>query len=53
LIRWQCAEHVSFHAGLRAAGGSLWLHPGLLNWPTEALPDGLRLNPASWRHLSF
>ena len=53
LIRWQCAEHVSFHAGLRAAGGSLWLHPALLNWPTEALPDGLRLNPASWRHLSF
>jgi hypothetical protein len=53
LIRWQCAEHVSFHAGLRAAGGSLWLHPGLLNWPTEALPNGLRLNPASWRHLSF
>ena len=53
LIRWQCAEHVSFHAGLRAAGGSLWIHPALLNWHTDALPGGLRLNPASWRHLSF
>lgn len=52
LIRWQCAEHVSFHAGLRAAGGSLWLHPALLNWHTDALPGGLRMNPSSWRHLS-
>ena len=52
LIRWQVAEHVAFHAGLRAAGGSLWIHPGLINWTTAALPD-LRPNPSSWRHLSF
>jgi len=27
--------------------------PALLNWHTDALPSGLRLNPASWRQLSF
>ena len=51
LIRWQVAEHVSFHAGLRAAGGSLWIHPGLINWHTDQLPN-LRPNPQGWRHLS-
>jgi len=49
LIRWQCAEHVAFHAHLRSAGAQLWIHPRLLNWSTP----GLRLNPSSWRHLQF
>lgn len=54
LIRMQVAEHVAFHWGLRAAGGELWIHPGLLNWNTgAAAAAGMRPNPASWRHLSF
>ena len=55
LLRWQVAEHVSFHAGLRAAGASLWLYPGWINWNTQAVADkgGLRPNPAAWRHLAF
>ena len=51
LIRWQVAEHVSLHAGLRAAGASLWIHPRLINWHTDQLPS-LRPNPQAWRHLS-
>ena len=51
LIRWQVAEHVSFHAGLRALGGSLWICPSLINWTTADLPD-LRPNPKAWRYLS-
>lgn len=47
LVRWQCAEHVAFHAHLRSAGAELWIYPRLLNWTTP----GLRLNPSSWRHL--
>ena len=55
LLRWQIAEHVSFHAGLRAAGASLWIYPGWINWNTQVLADrgGLRPNPSSWRFLSF
>jgi hypothetical protein len=54
LLRWQVAEHVSFHAGLRALGARLWIHPALLNWNTRAaLAEGMAPNPASWRHLSF
>ncbi len=52
LIRWQVAEHVAFHAGLRAQGGTLWLQPALVNWTTALLPD-LRPNPSAWRQLSF
>lgn len=54
-LRWQVCEHVSFHAGLRAAGASLWIHPGWINWNTQAVADrgGLRPNPAAWRHLAF
>ena len=51
LVRWQVAEHVSFHAGLRKAGASLWIHPALINWATASLP-ALRPNPRGWRHLS-
>jgi len=53
LVRWQVAEHVNFHLGLRAAGASLWIHPALVNWCTQDLPGGLRMNPHSWRHMSF
>ena len=52
LVRWQVAEHVSFHAGLRQAGASLWIHPALINWTTAHLPE-LRPNPRGWRHLSI
>lgn len=51
LVRWQVAEHVSFHAGLRQAGASLWIHPALINWTTAHLAE-LRPNPRGWRHLS-
>jgi len=51
LVRWQVAEHVSFHSGLRQAGATLWIHPALINWNTGALPH-LRPNPRGWRHLS-
>lgn len=55
LLRWQVAEHVSFHAGLRAAGASIWIHPGWINWNTQVVADrgGLQPNPAAWRHLEF
>ncbi len=53
LIRWQCSEHVSFNAGLRAKGFELFVHPRLINWHTDLLSQGLRLNPGSWRHLQF
>ena len=52
LVRWQVAEHVSFHAGLRQAGASLWIHPALVNWTTAHLSE-LRPNPRGWRHLSI
>ena len=51
LLRWQVAEHVSFHAGLRALGATLWIHPALINWTTADLPS-LRPNPQAWRYLS-
>ena len=55
LLRLQVCEHVSFHAGLRAAGASLWIHPGWINWNTQVVADsgGLRPNPAAWRYLAF
>ena len=51
LLRWQVAEHVSFHAGLRALGATLLISPSLINWTTAGLPD-LRPNPKAWRYLS-
>jgi glycosyltransferase involved in cell wall biosynthesis len=50
-LRWQCCEHVAFHRQLRTAGGRLWIHPGLINWNTQAA--GIRPNPSSWRHLAL
>ncbi len=47
LIRWQCAEHVAFHAHLRQAGAELWIHPALIN---GSVPE-LRLNPGAWRQM--
>ena len=47
LIRWQCAEHVAFHAQLRQAGAELWIHPALIN---GNVPE-LRLNPGAWRFM--
>jgi len=39
----------------RAAGASLWLYPGWINWNTQVVADrgGLRPNPAAWRYLAF
>ena len=51
-LRWQSCEHVAFHQQLRAIGGRLWIHPGLINWNTAAATQtGMRANPAGWRHL--
>ena len=51
-LRWQCCEHVAFHRQLRNSGGRLWIHPGLINWDTQAaVQNGMRPNPSGWRHL--
>lgn len=51
-LRWQCCEHVAFHRQIRSCGGRLWIHPGLINWDSEAARTaGMRPNPAGWRHL--
>jgi len=53
-LRWQCCEHVAFHRQLRAVGGRLWIHPGLINWDTRtAEAQGMRPNPSGWRHLAL
>ena len=54
LLRWQVAEHVAFHAGLRALGAKLWIHPHLLNGASlTASAEPIAWNPQSWRHLGF
>ena len=53
-LRWQCCEHVALHRQLRAGGGRLWIHPGLINWNSaEAEGRGMRPNPSGWRHLAL
>lgn len=49
LLGWQTCEHVSFHAGLRAAGGRLFIHPGLVNGVTQ----GLSFPASAWRSFLF
>lgn len=49
LSRWQRCEHVSFHLGLRAQGGRLFIWPSLING------DGNRHqpDPAAFRTLAY
>jgi hypothetical protein len=49
LVSWQCSEHVSFNAHLRAAGADLWIHPALVNWDTRHFGASLPFNPSYWR----
>lgn len=42
---WQVCEHVGFHAGLRRAGGRLFIYPALINRDCSAL----RIVPSSFR----
>lgn len=46
-LHWQVCEHVSFHRGLRAAGGRLFIMPGLIN----ADCTGVGFPPSGYRSL--
>ncbi len=48
-VGWEQCEHVSFHGGLRAAGGRLFVLPWLV---IRDLPD-YRPPPWGWRHMLF
>lgn len=47
--RWQCCEHVSFHMGLRAQGGRLFIWPDLINGEGDAHPPVA----SAFRNLAF
>ena len=49
ISRWQCCEHVSFHTGLRAQGGRLFIWPDLINGEGDAHPPV----PSAFRSLAF
>lgn len=46
---WQCCEHVSFHAGLRAAGGRLFVLP----WLSSGRLNELVVSRDFWRFIPF
>lgn len=46
---WQVCEHVALHAGLRAAGGRIFILPWLVNGKITELT----VSPTSWRGMIF